>query len=77
MLFSMLVCITRNITCMEFSLYTSVKHISLNVKPISTPVPLECLKYSSRTEKFQPFFETQISYYQLPFISLRRATSQV
>lgn len=37
MLFAMLVCITRNITCMEFSLYTSVKHISLSVKPISNP----------------------------------------
>ena len=26
-----------------------------------TRVPLERLKYSSRTENFQPFFETQIS----------------
>ena len=50
-------------------------HLMLNL--FLTPIPLERLKYSSRIEKFQPFFETQISYYQLPFIPLRRATSQV
>ena len=35
--FALLVWTTINVICMKFSLYTSMKHMSLNVKPISNP----------------------------------------